>query len=456
MNALKPRKPDSDFCSVCNNEISFECVITNDDDNHDIVSKAVEDEKIDKRTSSADRNVIGTYLKEITKWPILTREKEQIIAKLLFNSKEQKQLYFKKWFDTFVEIISFKNTARADDKQSRTSDKLYHSIELLKKYKKINLKVKNIEKKLLADAQHFNKKNELAREKALYLIELQEIINQFNILDFYKHKTLQKLSNQIIIKEKPKTKKELFHIIRNIIKYESEEKQTKDTLVKSNLRLVVGIAKRYINRGLPLSDLIQEGNIGLLKAIEKFDFRLGNRLSTYASWWIRQTIIRAIEDKSSTIRVPVYVNEKIKKLTKYNSDNTGDYESDVEKEFAGENIYSILQVMKEPLSLETPFGDDGSNLHECIPDNMPNSPIDDVLKNQLFEEAEEILKTLPPREEKILRLRFGLGIDSSYTLQEIGNELGVSRERIRQLEATAIKRIRESKSFNELRPYISN
>lgn len=453
MDTQKTQEVETDFCFDSGDEISFESVIPCNYDSTDTGEKDEPVEKIDKRTSSADRNVIGTYLKEITKWPILTREQEQIVAKLLYDAKEHKKQYHHKWFDLFVDMISF---PKNDSDSEINNNGVHTTLECFKRYKKIRRQIKLIEKEMVARPLSYAKKNKLAREKALHRIDLQNIINKFNILDFYKNKTVQKLRKRVTIKETTKGKKELFHIIRNIIKYESEEKQTKDTLVKSNLRLVVGIAKRYINRGLPLSDLIQEGNIGLLKAIEKFDFRLGNRLSTYASWWIRQTIIRAIEDKSATIRVPVYVNEKIKKMNRYSMDNNAESNAEPENLIASENIYSILQVMKEPLSLETPFGDDGSSLHECIADNMPNSPIDDVLKNQLFEEAEEILKTLPPREEKILRLRFGLGIDASYTLQEIGNELGVSRERIRQLEATAIKRIRESKSFEELRPYINN
>jgi RNA polymerase primary sigma factor len=193
--------------------------------------------------------------------------------------------------------------------------------------------------------------------------------------------------------------------------------------------------------------------------VEKFDYRLGNRLSTYASWWIRQTIIRAIEDKSSTIRIPVYINDRIKKLlheSKNNAQLMNDESSVEGVDNEAVNVHFALQITRDPLSLETPFGEDGSNLHECIAATMPQSPIEHVLKYQLEHETEEMLKCLSPRDERILRMRFGLGVDGEHTLEEIGEKFGISRERVRQIETTALQRIKASTCSEVLRPFLVN
>ena len=246
----------------------------------------------------------------------------------------------------------------------------------------------------------------------------------------------------------------LLGVLKRYIAACAASQEAKERLISSNLRLVVGIAKKYGNRGLSLPDLIQEGNIGLIRAIEKFDYRLGNRLSTYASWWIRQTVIRAIEEKSSTIRVPIYINEKIKKLLRNSADESS--QADVAEEALqdSDNLYFALQLSKDPISLETPFSDDGNNLHECIPDKESVSAVDQIENNQLNEITDRLLKGLSPRDERILRMRFGVGGETEHTLEEIGEKFNLSRERIRQIETSALRRIRVAEESRELRPYL--
>ena len=190
-----------------------------------------------------------------------------------------------------------------------------------------------------------------------------------------------------------------------------------------------------------LPDLIQEGNIGLLKAIDKFDCDMGNRLSTYASWWIRQSILRSIEDKASTIRIPVHLNEKMKKHSEaLASDKCSDAES-----VKSDNLYYSLQKLKDPASLDEFIGEDGSTLQECIPDRRQPPVLEMISKYQLREQMEEIMKDLSCRDKRILQLRFGIGVDEEYTLEKVGEEFGLTRERIRQLEKKAILMIRDSR-----------
>lgn len=380
-------------------------------------------------------DTLTAYLHDIKYFAPFPREQERALARAYHEAESLKRYYTNEWLLLFSDLIDERKIMKKRLDYPETADAALQNLIGVLQSVRAHTRATNRHK---ARNVKF-----LALEGAKYV----------NLRKLYKTGTAAKLKcflKPIRRKKNPK----LVRILRQFLTHEKRAKQAKEALAQSNLRFVISIAKNYVNRGLSLTDLIQEGNLGLIKAIEKFDYRRNLRLSTYAGWWIRQTIVRALENKAHTIRVPVYMNSKVRKVKNQMYRDCAVPECETNPEGCGHNalVYRAVQVMHEPIALDAAINTSRS-FHECIADiHAPFTPDREIERSSFAPRIAHILQCLSAREKNVIRLHFGLGDDKGHTLEEIGVRYGISRERVRQIEKAALRKIRLFLKASQFQP----
>src|SRR5580698_4681380 len=348
--------------------------------------------------------------------------------------------------DEFIEFASMDDDDRADTRTDVTKK--------LGKFARAHQRWQELQAKLVATPQRYkNLRAKLAGEIARAWVRCSQEARQVPF------RPEQWRQFQCAIENGPRTP-ESRRWLQQAWRGEMEAKAAKAALVEANLRLVVSVAKKYVNRGLHLLDLIQEGNIGLMRAADKFDYHRGFKFSTYATWWIRQAVTRAIADQSRTIRIPVHMNESLSKFLRASRElekelgrNPRNEEIAGRLETTADRVQQLRSIARDPVSLDLPVGNDGESvLGDLLVGRHAGSIIDPLMAHDVRDETAGVLRMLPPNEEKVIRMRFGIGFDREYTLEEIGQSVGLTRERIRQIEAAALQKLRSSDNAKRLHP----
>jgi RNA polymerase primary sigma factor len=424
------------------------------------ISKEVEEEELEEDEEDVQKSRLLAEIDEIRNWGFsLESLQSEALAETSAVKKEKLE----------QEINELKSRMTDALRSLRLKDR--HIERIAQRLKELSAKVENIKEEI----------TELSSYPEMTIDDLLQFCTKMHDSEENKKKVLKKLNltfdeAQKFEKRLKSAKKKLDKIeqesgfkagelaseIEAIAEGERKSKAAKSELVEANLRLVVSIAKKYTNRGLQFLDLIQEGNIGLMKAVDKFEYQRGYKFSTYATWWIRQAITRAIADQARTIRIPVHMIETINKLIRTSRQLVQEIGREPSPEEIAERmnlpldkVRKVLKIAKEPISLETPIGEEeDSHLGDFIEDKGVVSPLEAVIKANLSEQTARVLSSLTPREEKVLRMRFGIGERSDHTLEEVGQNFEVTRERIRQIEAKALRKLRHPSRSKKLKSFV--